>query len=302
MAGERLVSVMGDSISTFEGANPPGYAVYFDGARAEASGLAGPGQAWWSLVAARMGWTVLANASYSGSMVEGAGFPAAEDPRRAADLAPGGRVPDEVLVFMGTNDYGWGSARAQAAGRSAATPPAVDLAAVPPAVAGAAGPEGLEGFSRAYGRMLRHVRAACPGARVWCVPLLAGRVPGAAGPTFCWNLRGVPMRSYNARIAERAREAGCLFADAASLGLDYEASDGTHPTARGMRQLASLVLAAVRGEGADGPSLAWGYPPSEGGPRAWASRELCPGRACVGCGHARGTGNAWCCVCERDLA
>jgi hypothetical protein len=170
----------------------------------------------------------------------------------------------------------------------------VDLSQVPEAVAGAADEAGLQEFAEAYGRMLDAVRAACPGACVWCVPLLAGRVAGAAGPTFAWNLRGVPMRRYNETIAQLAAAHGCRCADAAAFGLDYEAVDGTHPTRRGMAQLAELVACAMEGADQVDPApfepegLAW-----------WASRELCAHRSCVGCEHARGTGNAWYCVCEK---
>lgn len=290
----RTVSVMGDSISTLAGANPAGYAVYYEGERAQAAGVTEPAHTWWQQVAEHLGAVVLANASYSGSMVEGAGFPAGVSPRRAADLCADGREPSCVLVFMGTNDYGWGSARAQAAGRSAATPPCVDLAQVPEEVAGAACAADLAGFEEAYARMLAGVRAACPRAEVWCVPLLAGRMAGSAAPTFAWNLRGVPMASYNAAIARAAAACGARLADAAAFGLDYEAVDGTHPTRRGMRQLAALVEAAMDGAVAPDPG-----PFEPEGSAFWASRALCGGRSCLGCTWAKGTGNAWYCVCQR---
>ena len=302
MAGHRTFSVMADSISTFEGCNPQGYAVFFDAARAQRSGLAGPGDTWWARVIAHFGGELLANASYSGSMMEGAGFPAGESIRRADDLAPGGEAPTDVLVFLGTNDYGWGSARAQAAGPSSATPAAADLAHIPPAVAGMTDEQGLAGFARAYERALRNVHAVAPQARVWCVSLVSGRLAGAGASTFCWNLRGVPMARYNEAIREAARACGCAYVDAASFGLDYEAVDGTHPTARGMRQLAALVIAGME----DAPEareavIAAGYPQDEGGAAAWAARDLCGSRPCAGCSHARSTGNDWCCVCEKAV-
>ena len=300
MNGRRTFSVMADSISTFEGCNPQGYAVFFDAARAARSGLSGPEDTWWSRVIEHFDGELLANASYSGSMMEGAGFPAGECPRRACDLAPGGEAPTDVLVFLGTNDYGWGSARAQAAGRSSATPTAADLAHIDPQVAGMTDECGLAGFARAYERGLRNVRDVAPDARVWCVSLLSGRLAGADGPTFCWNLRGVPMARYNEVIRAAAEACGCAYVDAASLGLDYEAIDGTHPTARGMRQLAALVIAGMEEDPAvREAAVSAGYPQSEGGRAAWASRDLCGVRPCVGCSHARSTGNDWSCVCER---
>ena len=53
-------------------------------------------------------------------MVEGAGFPAACSSRRIDQVAgPAGEAPDEAIVFIGINDYGWGGAEAQAAAPSA---------------------------------------------------------------------------------------------------------------------------------------------------------------------------------------
>ena len=304
----RTFAVFGDSISTFHGCNPPGFAVFYTADRALSAGIASAGETWWGLVARRLGADVVANASYSGSMVAGAGFPAGWSPERIAALrGAGGAIPTDIVVFMGTNDYGWGSAAAQAAGRSAATPPCVDLARVPPAVAGAARREGLEEFASSYERMLYGMREALPGARIWCLSLLPGRVAGAGAPTFAWNLRGIPMDEYNGAIAAAAAKLGCSHLDASAFGLDYEAIDGTHPTGLGMRQIAAMALAAMgEGAGRGDPHTALDDDPFACDPAApsdaWRSMPLCPDRACVGCAHARGTGNAWYCVCERQLA
>ena len=295
----RTVSIMGDSISTFSGCNPEGFAVFYDGARQLATGVTDPSMTWWSLLAGRLGARVLANASYSGSMVQGAGFPAAVAPERAcALLGPNGERPDDVVIFIGINDYGWGSPEAQAAGRSAATPPCLDLSRVPPATAGLAPANAAERFGAAYARMLANVREVAPSARVWCCSLVPGRAAEADRPTFAWNLRGVPLARYNEQIARAAEREGARYADACAYGLDYEASDGTHPTALGMRQLAALFAAAIEGEKGPDPAPFGGDARPDASP--WASRVLCPGRACVGCPHARGTGNAWYCVCERE--
>lgn len=289
---KRLVSILGDSISTFAGCNPPGYAVFYEGERAAATGVTDAGATWWARLAHHMGAEIVANASFSGSLVEGAGFPAGESPERARALATPHQMPTDVLVFIGTNDYGWGGAQAQAAGRGSAVPACVDLSRVPEAQPGLAAPQALASFERAYGHMLANVRATCPQARLWCFSLMAGRLVGSAEPTFAWNLRGIPMRAYNEAIGRAcATQDACTFVDAARLGFDYEALDGTHPTARGMAQLAELFAAAMEGR-APAPELLAGF----------ASRELCPDRACVGCPHARGTGMPWSCVCERPAA
>lgn len=115
----KTFSIMGDSISTFEGRVPDGYTLFYNDERLERSGVLRPEDTWWSHAVRALGGTVLADSAWSGSMVEGAGFPAASSPERAAALlGPDGQAPDAVLVFIGINDYGWGGAEAQAAGRS----------------------------------------------------------------------------------------------------------------------------------------------------------------------------------------
>ncbi len=107
---------MGDSISTFEGCVPDGYTLFYNDERLERSGVLRPEDTWWSHAVRALGGTVLADSAWSGSMVEGAGFPAASSPERAAALlGPDGQAPDAVLVFIGINDYGWG--RRRGAGR-----------------------------------------------------------------------------------------------------------------------------------------------------------------------------------------
>lgn len=273
---------------------PEGNLVYYQGDVLASTGVAEPGDTWWAQVIEHLGGRLLSNASYSGSMVEGAGFPASSSPERVSQLAgPNGQAPDVVLVFMGTNDYGWGGAAAQAAGRSQAAPRCLDFAAVPEAVAGAAGPDALALFARSYDLMLSRLRAAYPNAAVWCLTLPPGREIGKTRPAFAYSLRGVELDAYNRAIADAVRANGCHLADVRALGFDYEASDGTHPTKRGMRQLAEMTLAAMRGAGSE--SL-----PADLFPRQMRSLRWCEESSCIGCPHARGTGNQWWCVCDKE--
>uniref|UniRef100_UPI002FD83630 SGNH/GDSL hydrolase family protein n=1 Tax=Eggerthella sinensis TaxID=242230 RepID=UPI002FD83630 len=107
----RRVSILGDSISTFDGCNPDGFRVYYTGERREETGVRLPADTWWSQVIERLDGQLLANGSFSGSLVEGAGFPAGSSQPRIDALASDGVQPDVVIVFMGINDYGWGRAR-----------------------------------------------------------------------------------------------------------------------------------------------------------------------------------------------
>ena len=93
--------------------------------------------------------------------------------------------------------------------------------------------------------MLSSLRIAYPDTRVWCMTLLPGRAHDLARPSFCYRLRGLDIEDYNRQIRDAARATSCFVADVAALGFDYDASDGTHPTALGMSQLAAMTLAAM---------------------------------------------------------
>ena len=250
----KTFSIMGDSISTFEGCVPDGYTLFYNDERLERSGVLRPEDTWWSHAVRALGGTVLADSAWSGSMVEGAGFPAASSPERAAALlGPDGQVPDTVLVFIGINDYGWGGAEAQAAGRSHAMPRCIDPASIPEQVAGAAPADAVERFGAAYRTMLRNIHAAAPEAAVYCITLLPGRTHGVDHPEFCYRLRGRHLDEYNAAIRDAAAAEGCRVADVRTFGRDYDSL----PTNLGMRQFASMVVRAMQladaaGAGASG--------------------------------------------------
>lgn len=294
---KRLVSVLGDSISTFEGCNPEGFQVFYEGERCATTGVRAPGDTWWAQVIDALDSELLANGSYSGSMVEGAGFPAGNSAERIAALARGGQQPDVVLVFMGINDYGWGGADAQAAGRGNAVPECLDLAAIEPREPGLADVDAAARFGAAYEHMLGRLRAAYSQAEVWCCTLCPGRVVGSERSTFAYNLRGVPFDRYNDAIRSAAAHTGCLVADVAALGYDYEGLEGTHPTARGMRQFAALVLCAMAnaGEQQVDPAAAEAALVATEAPRSQRTCEA----PCVGCPDAGATNSHWLCVCNR---
>ncbi|MBR5259326.1 MAG: SGNH/GDSL hydrolase family protein [Eggerthellaceae bacterium] len=312
---KRAFSVFGDSISTFEGCVPSENLVYYQGENLERTGVASVEDTWWMRVINHFDGRLLSNASFSGSMTAGAGFPAGYSDQRIMQITGSqGEHPDDILVFMGTNDYGWGSSAAQAAGRSIATPQCVDLLRVPMEVAGLASDDGLAEFETAYGLMLRKMRSSYPGSRIWCLSLMTGREVGRISSCFTYALRGILLHEYNEAISRQACFNGCTFVDTQAIGFDYEASDGTHPTNRGMRQIAEMVIAAMidddRVDGglakyshsndgcaavrADALSLQYPELFNEG----MRAEQWCDKPACVACDYARGAGNQWSCVCD----
>lgn len=294
----RNISVLGDSISTFEGCIPADFAVFYTGERLDSTGVKTPDDTWWMQVINHMGGRFLANASWSGSMVEGAGFPCGNSDARVAALAgPHGEAPDDVLVYYGTNDYGWGGPDAQIGGRASSVP--FDLVREgklgEPATAGLAPAGAVTRFGEAYAAMLGRVRAAYPQARIWCFTLAPGRVHNCRTSTFPRNFRGETFYAYNQAICHAAAQQGAEACDISAWGFDYEGIEGTHPTNLGMRQLAWLMNRCV--DQVEGAKLECEEPYPGGD--IFRSNDPCtqPDRACVGCPHAMSTGNQWMHVC-----
>ncbi|MFR4804737.1 MAG: hypothetical protein ACLT98_16305, partial [Eggerthellaceae bacterium] len=153
-------------------------AVYYQGERCEQTGVTSSADTWWSQVIERLGGRLLANSSFSGSLVEGAGFPAGNSQERIDALAEDGVQPDVVIVFMGINDYGWGGATAQAAGRGNAVPVA-SIDAIESHAPAAAAPGAIDRFRAAYGLLLERMRAVTRKPRYGAarLPRTRGRMP-----------------------------------------------------------------------------------------------------------------------------
>ena len=93
----RKVSIIGDSISTFEGTMPEGYVTYYP-----ARDVTAIDDTWWNKLLSLSGSVLEVNASWSGSCVttarSGRGFPDFYD--RTHSLGS----PDCIIVALGTND------------------------------------------------------------------------------------------------------------------------------------------------------------------------------------------------------
>lgn len=97
------VSIIGDSISTFEGAIPEGYLTYYP-----ARGVNSVGDTWWHKILCQTGSSIEVNASWSGSCVTNArsGWRYPDFYDRVNLLGS----PDCIFVALGTNDNSVGVA------------------------------------------------------------------------------------------------------------------------------------------------------------------------------------------------
>jgi hypothetical protein len=96
------ISFLGDSITTYEGANPPGFLVYYSAPTLQLE------DTWFAQAARAFDAKVLINNSFCGSTVASASavvptFPSAASQGRIV-LDDGNHTPDWIVIYMGIND------------------------------------------------------------------------------------------------------------------------------------------------------------------------------------------------------
>ena len=205
------ISVLGDSISTFDGISPPG-GVYYGPSFGEITGVRTPEDTWWMQVIQAMGGTFLANNSWSGSTVSMVGNLPACTLSRIKKLAADGVEPDHILIFAGLND--------------------VAFFAEPAA------------FATDYGLMLQRIKDTYPQAQVTCGTLVTGYLKDTPFTHQLGHIREKYL-PYNQAILETAAQFGYQTADIASFNERFASMDGFHPNGEGMSQLADFWLKSV---------------------------------------------------------
>lgn len=228
-------SVMGDSISTYEGYNPGGYAIFFP----NYGDVKDVADTWWKQAADNLGLVLLANDSSSGATVAGDST-GTDNPQCACNefrtdglAGPGDTCPDRIIVYLGANDM---------------------LEAVPPGDNDGTRTveEGEIGtFSDAYTLLLDKLQAKYPSAQVYCCTLHPMGNYGTETPYVEFvNGIGLTAEDYGKVIAGIAETRGLAVIDLYDCGIRVEnlqemTSDGIHPTAAGMECIASAVEEAL---------------------------------------------------------
>ena len=286
-------SILGDSISTLGGSNPSDWRTHYEG-EVHVDGVTTQSDTWWGKVIEHFGGHLVSNASYSGSVVEGFGFPGGNSDKRINRLlGDDGTQPDVVLVFMGINDYGWGGGRNQVMGRSASASAKPEDLGEPYEVTSIADENTLARFKAAYLETLQKIKHIAPESETWCVNLAPGSVPGAPWPNFAYRIRGIELDDYNRAIREAADEAGAHVADIRSFNINYSSIEGVHPDALGMKQIAAMVIAQMENGGSnpkDYPILADAEP---------AQRD-CYAPNCDGCPYIDIEPHHWNLYCSKN--
>lgn len=212
---QTLASIMGDSISTYSGYNPKGYEVYYEFFAQHANRMRSVHDTWWSIVLKEQKAKLCVNGSYSGSLVSGEIFPAAESEERIEALHKNGVFPDVIMVYIGFNDFGC----------------AINITK----------------FSDAYSHMLDQLKSSYPDAKIVCGTLIRTYLRDKPEWTFPEINRGVRLDDYNDAIRSACAGQGVYLADTTDQEVRYETLDGTHPTRKGHSEIAMAWNACLRG-------------------------------------------------------
>lgn len=224
--GSLRISILGDSVATYKGLNPPGYAVYYQNDNLIHSRMISPEDCWWMQLLRACGGTLGVNGSYSGSTVSGYVFPAACSQRRIDDLGQNGE-PDIILVCVGENDFGHGY-EIGFINDPADTP--LD--------------EGY--FADAFTLMLTRLRKRYPQSLILCRTLARTTIESRCGWVYPELFNGkYPREAYNDAIRTICAIQGVTLLDFAAQGLTYETTDGSHPTWRGHHTYARAWIDAL---------------------------------------------------------
>lgn len=217
------VSILGDSISTFEDCHPPGYKVYYEGSAKAKYSLFTAEKTWWGQVITALGARLCVNNSYSGSRVCGTDYYCGCSKARTSGLHSHYGSPDVILIYMGCNDFGFGEEPEQSGGDERCA------------------------FRPAYTRMLRLIKENYPAAKVVCGTLMRPCIRFRPEWTLPRNALGYALGDYNNIIREVCEQQGCLLADLerAFPGMRYETLDGTHPDVVGHRTMAKAWLCSL---------------------------------------------------------
>ena len=201
------ISILGDSISTFEGYTPS-KGVFFDRYNQYETGLETVEDTWWMKVIRGLDGQLGYNDSLAGSTVSGMLSSSATSSGRIRNLAQNG-VPDMILIATGCNDWAYG---------------------VDP-----------EAFGISYGLMLERIKSAYPEAQIWCSTFPEGKLVNPE-ERFFFNMDSmISKKIYGNRIINLADRYGVHVADLTSKG-EYETVDGVHPNKAGMHTLAEMWL------------------------------------------------------------
>lgn len=236
----KQFSILGDSISTLQGFNPEGYKIFYAEDNGINTGVAEVSDTWWDKVIGFFGGELLVNNSWSGSRVtkwkgQEQLFPSGCSDERTAALHTNDVKPDVILIYLGTNDWGFGAKTGNET-RILEEDPEEDI---------------HEFFDAAYDCMLEKVKVNYPESEIWCCTLCETYMSKNPDFQFPHKYAGTHIEEYNEIIREAAGRNNCKLIDLYEYSMPYDSIDGSHPTNTGMNTIATMMIRSIGGFDAD---------------------------------------------------
>lgn len=222
----KLFSVLGDSISTFEGCSEPQYAAFYDNYNKLLANIYTTADTWWGIIINNLQGDLLVNNSFSGSTVcwhmdyEIASHACSDE--RTSALAKASFTPDVIMVYIGTNDWGRGTRIVSDKLNYHDNDPSA--------------------FADAYKTMLERLKRKYPNTEIWCLSLAVSRCSAMESFEFPYAYGGRHISEYCDAIKACAEEYNCRFVDLYHNAAPYDTIDGFHANADGMKTIANAVL------------------------------------------------------------
>lgn len=257
----KKVSIIGDSISTFNGYIPTGYDYFYP--RTGTDFVSSVDNMWWKKLCDETGLSILKNCSWSGTCVTNVSTPittaeCASTNARINDLADNGTNPDIVICYIGINDF----YKISASNASYWCKPLGDYIAE---TALSVQPEDEmqsetfypTTFSEAYALMIGKIMATYPLAKVYCCTLPEENVYNSyheaytnGFPVFNKLSTPLPLSAYNDRIRVLARNMGASVIDLHDCGItqwnvNSYTQDGLHPLITGHELIKNKIKSAL---------------------------------------------------------
>ena len=225
----KLFSILGDSISTFEGISVPKESAFYTTTVKLSSNVITANDTWWGIVIEKLGGKLLVNNSISGSTVsldkayEYQSYGCSDE--RTSVLGLDGLKPDVIMVYLGTND--WGKSVSIKAESFSSELKDCDV------------------FSNAYSSMLEKLKRNYPDAEIWCFTLAVGFRASDKTKLFADCGGKFDISEYCKAIRSCAEKYGCRLIELYEDKQPFETFDGFHPNNIGMKILADNVLSNI---------------------------------------------------------
>ncbi len=241
--GKRF-SVLGDSVSTFAGFNPPGYQIFYQGENCVKAGISDKNRTWWQRVINYFGGELLVNNSYAYSRVTKMPdlaelFPSGCSKERTYNLHSGAIEPDVIMVLMGAGDW---------LGDVAVTGCVENYFNEEIGKNMYGYVEDETSFTFAYDIMLNNIKARYPSAAVWCATLFTTCMSQNPEFDFFKQFKDKDIEKFNRAIREVAVKNDCKLIDFSKFKIHIDTFDGVNPNVSGMKSMAVLAVREIADE------------------------------------------------------